>query len=328
MKTMNYFKFLRILTIFILTFLFSGNYKSKVLAQSNISLSVSPPISYLQIPPGTTRSHTVVLENTGDKTITVLPSIVDFYSDGKTGRAVISTELSFPYISFGTTEIKELSIPAHKKAQLTLYIDVPKDAVEKEYPLTVLFFSKRDNDVPKISAQQSNSALSEISGGIGSNLVILVSKESKLTHALKIISVATPKFVDSFGGIEFLPLAKNESISSLSASGSAKILNWKKETVSEFEIYPDVILGLNTRELRALRPGLAVDKPETGTFSYRPKFLLGPYQIVINLTNDSQQQDLKYIEVIYALPFSIVLVAILGIMITFVYIKKIRNAQK
>ena len=327
MKSMNGFKFLRMLTIFSLAFFFSGNYKSEVLAQSNISLSVSPPIFYLQVPPGTNRSHTVILENTGEKTIVVMPSIVDFSSDGKTGRAIISTELSFPYISFGTTQIKELSIPAHKKAQLTLYIDVPKNAVEKEYPLTVLFFSKNGGDASKIGTQQNNSTRSEISGGIGSNLVVLVSKENKLPNALKIISLHTPKFIDSFGGIEFLPLIKNESISSISASGSAKILNWKKDTISEFEIYPDVILGSSTRELRALRPGITSDKPETGTFSYKSNFLLGPYLIVVNLENDplQQQQNTKYIEVIYAFPFSIVLVVALGIIITFVYMKKIKN---
>ncbi len=328
MKTINYFKFLRILVIFLLAFIYSGNFKSKVLAQSNISLSVSPPISYLQVPPGTTRKHTVVLENTGDKTIVVMPSIVDFSSDGKTGRAIISNELSFPYISFGTTEIKELSIPAHNKAQLTLYIDVPKDAVEKEYPLTILFFSKNGEYIPNFGLQGTNSTKSEISGGIGSNLVILVSKESKLANALKVVSLKTPKFIDSFGWIEFLPLVKNETISSISASGSAKILNWKKDTISEFEIYPDVILGSNTRELRALRPGITPDKPETGTFSYKPKFLLGPYQIIVSLENDfsQQQQTSKYIEVVYAFPFSIILVAILGIIITFVYIKKIKKS--
>lgn len=322
MKTVKYLKtFAIVLLAFLLAFLFSSNYKSEVLAQANISLSVFPPISYLQVPPGTTRNHTVVLENTSNQTIIVMPSIVDFSSDGKTGRAIISNELSFPYISFGTTKIKELSIPAHKKAQLTLYIDVPKDAIEKEYPLTVLFFSKNDNHTQKIDTAQTTSTRSEISGGIGSNLIVLVSKESKLAHALKIISLDTPRFVDSFRGIEFLPLVKNESISSLSASGSAEILNWKKSTVSEFEIYPDVILGSSTRELRALRPGSALDKPETGTFSYQPKFLLGPYQIVVNLENSS-----AYIEVIYAFPFSIIFVAIVGIIVASTYLKKIKSA--
>lgn len=326
---MNYLKLPKILVIFLTMFLFSGNYKSLVFAQSEINLSVSPPISYLQVPPGTTRSHTVILENTGDKTITVLPSIVDFSSDGKTGRAVISDKLTFPYISFGTTEIKELSIPPHKKAQLTLYIDVPKEAVEKEYPLTVLFFSKNGDATPKTGASLATSTRSEISGGIGSNLVVLVSKENKLAQALKVISLETPRFVDSFSGIEFLPLVKNESISSISASGSAEILNWRKDIVSEFEIYPDVILGSSTRELRALRPGKDSDKPETGTFSYKPKFLLGPYQIVIELKNDSlqQQQDIRHIQVIYAFPFSIILVALIGIITTFVYIKKIKNEE-
>ena len=311
------------LAILLSIFIFSGGYKSEVMAQTSINLSVSPPISYLQVPPGTTRSHTVVLENTGDKAITVTPSIVDFSSDGKTGRAIISNELSFPYITFGAEEVKELSVPAHKKAQLTLHIDVPKDADEREYPLTILFSSKKDSGLSGIDPLQVISSNSQISGGIGSNLVVLVSKESKLSQALKVVKLNTPRFVDSFGRIEFSPLIKNDSFSSSAASGSAEILNWKKEAVVEFEIYPDIVLGTNSREIRALRLGIKSDKPETGAFSYKPSFLLGPYQIVINLEND-QQINSKYIEVIYALPFSIIFIVVIGTIIAVIYYKKVK----
>jgi hypothetical protein len=302
-------------------FLLSG-LSHKIKAQTDISLSVSPPISYLQVPPGTTRNHTVVLENKSDKAITVTPSIVDFSPDGKTGRAIISNELSFPYITFGISDIKDLSIPAHKKAQLTLYMDIPQDASEREYPLTILFFSK--NETPAFKINESNS---KITGAIGSNLVVLVSKESKLSQVLRVIDTNTPRFIDSFGRIEFSPLVKNESFASVAASGSAKILNWKKDIIVEFDIYPDIVLGSNTRELRALRPGISSDKPETGVFSYKPKLLLGPYQIVINIENN-QESNSQHVEVVYAFPFSITLIILVGVAVGFIYYKKIKNTDQ
>lgn len=324
---MKSFKTLKLLSTFLLMlFLWSGkNFQAS--AQSNISLSISPPISYLQVPPGSTRTHTVVLENTSDQDITVIPSLVDFYSDGKTGRAIISEKLSFPFITFGTSDIKELLIPANKKAQLTLYIDVPKDAEEKEYPISILFFSKEDSSFPTLNASQNAKSKSQISGAIGSNLIILISHQSKLSQALNVISLKTPRFVDSFGEIKFLPLVKNETLASVAASGSAQILNWKKEVVSEFDIYPDVILGSSSRELRALRIGVDIDKPETGNFSYKPNILFGPYQIVINLENDGSPQNLKYIEVVYAFPFSIIVVIIIGMTIAATYYRKIKISR-
>lgn len=291
----------------------------KALAQSELQLTVSPPISYLQVPPGTSRTHTVVLENDGNQTITVLPSIVDFASDGKTGRAVISNQLSFPYISFGQSVIQELSIPPKKRAQLTLYIDVPADAVEKEYPLTILFFSKDNQGYNNLSTTSS-----EITGGIGSNLVVLTSHNSDFQQVPKVLDLNTPKIVDSFSSIEFTPLIENESLASYSASGSAKIVNWRKDTQVEFELYPDVILGNSTRELRALRPGISSDQPETGSFSYKPKMLLGPYQVVITL-NNSQGEVTQYVEVVYAFPFSVAIIILVGIVISLIYSKKIKR---
>ncbi|MBP7700927.1 hypothetical protein KA111_02575 [Candidatus Woesebacteria bacterium] len=315
---------MRVIKFIIFLVIFLGFFKSRAVAQSNINLSVTPPISYLHVSPGTTRDHTVILENTGDETITVLPSIVDFTSDGKTGRAVISNQLSFPYISFGASDIKELSVPAHKKAQLTLHIDVPSDAEEKEYPITVLFFSKRSAGFSELNPLQLTSSYSQVSGAIGSNLVVLVSKNPTLEQAIKIIDLKSKTFVDSFGKIEFIPLIKNDSLSSSTATGSAKILNWRKEVVAEFEIYPDVILGLNSREIRALRSGESSDKPETGSFAFKPKFLLGPYQIVVNV-DENQLQKNNYIKVVYALPFSLIFVFILGIIVMLFYSKKIKK---
>jgi len=206
--------------------------------------------------------------------------------------------------------VKEVTIPPNKKAQLTLYINVPVEAEEKEYPTTVLFFSK--SELYKANKQLSSNTNSQVTGAIGSNLIVLVSKQNTFTKVLEIIKTNSPKIIDSFQKIEFSPLVKNNSFGAISASGSAKLVNWRKQTIAEFQIYPDTILGHNSRELRALLSDSDPEKPELGSFSFKSKFLLGPYQIVITLVDENNNLISQYVDVFYALPLAIILAIILG----------------
>jgi hypothetical protein len=287
-----------------------------IFAQSSeIHLTVSPPISYLHVAPGTARNHTIILENKGNADITVLPTIVDFTTDGKTGGVIVTNKLSFPYVSMGVdNSVKEVSIPPGKKAQLTLYINVPKEAEEKEYPLSVLFFSKTELD----ANQTSNS---QISAAIGSNLIVLVAKQNKFNKIFEVLDFNAPTFTDSFQKIEFSPSIKNNSLGAAVASGSAKIVNWRKQTITEFEVYPDVILGHNSRNVRALLSKSNPEQLEVGSFSYKPKFLLGPYQIVLTLLNEDNVEITQEIHVFYAFPVVVIVAVGIGLGI-YLYFKK------
>lgn len=313
-------KLFAMLTILI-NFLISQNI---VFAQeTQVNLSVSPPVSYLHVAPGTSASHTILLENNGDSPITVLPTIVDFTTDGKSGRAILTNQLTFPYISMGEDDsAKEVTIPPKKKAQLTLLIDVPKEAEEKEYPLTVLFFSNSKLDNSNII--QKTSTKSQITGAIGSNLIVLVAKQNKFEKFLEVIDLDFPKIIDSFQKVEFTPLVKNNSFGAATASGSAKIVNWRKQTIAEFEIYPDTILGHNSRELRAILSKSDQENPEVGSFSYKPKFLIGPYQIVVNLDSQNNQTISQEIYVFYALPLAIIFAGVVGTAI-YIYFSKTKH---
>ncbi|GIK83383.1 MAG: hypothetical protein BroJett025_00050 [Patescibacteria group bacterium] len=288
---------------------------NQVLAQaSEVNLTVSPPVSYLHVAPGTSANHTIILENSGETPITVLPTIVDFTTDGKTGRAIVTNQLTFPYVSMGVdNSVKEVTIPPNKKAQLTLYISVPHEAQEKEYPLTVLFFSKSEQEKAQNFQQNSQKSNSQINAAIGSNLIVLVSKQNSFTKTLEVLNINAPKFVDSFQQIEFSPLVKNNSLGAVVASGSAKIVNWRKQTIVEFDVYPDTILGHNSREIRALLSNSDPQKPEVGSLAYKPKFLIGPYQIVLTLTGQDGTVITQSVHVFYALPIAILAALLLGI---------------
>jgi len=307
------------LIIFSCLFLLIGT-KNNSFAQSTteVSLTISPPIAYLHVAPGTSKNHTVILENSGNTTITVLPTLVDFTTDGKTGRAIVSNQLTFPYISLGVdNSVTQVTIPPHKKAQLTLYIDVPENADEKEYPLTVLFFSQEE-----LSKNDTSIGNSKINAAIGSNLVVLVAKQNKFSKILEVLDANAPKIIDSFQKLEFAPLVQNNSFGATTASGSAKIVNWRKQTIAEFEIYPDTILGHNSRELRALFLN-DQEQPEPTSFSFKPNFMFGPYQIITTLNNDTEIIT-QSVYVFYAIPIAIIFVFVIAIIIS-VYFAKNKN---
>lgn len=303
-----------LLTLFLIIIFVS---KTQAFAQeSEVNLTVSPPVSYLHVAPGQSSKHTIILENSGDTSIIVLPTITDFTTDGKTGRAIVTNQLTFPYVSLGIdNSVKEITIPPQKKAQLTLYIDVPKEAEEKEYPLSILFFSKPDLEKTKNTTTSSNSTNSQVNAAIGSNLIVLVAKQNTFTKILEILDVNAPKIIDSFQKLEFKPLIKNNSFGAVAASGSAKIINWRKQTVAEFEIYPDIVLGHNSRELRALLSNSNIEKPESSSFSYKPQFMIGPYQIIMTLTSKDNTIITQSIHVFYAFPITIIATIIIGVII-------------
>ena len=290
--------------------------------ETEVDLTVSPPVSYLHVAPGTAANHTIILENSGTTSITVLPTIVDFTTDGKTGQVIVTNQLTFPYVSMGIdNSVKEVIIPPKKKAQLTLYINVPKQAEEKEYPLTVLFFSKTElESMQQNSSGTTNKTTSQVSAAIGSNLIVLVAKQNVFTKIVEVLDFNAPKIIDSFQKIKFAPILQNNSFGAIAASGSAKIFNWRKQTIAEFEIYPDTILGHNSRELRTLVSNSNPEQPEAGSFSYRPKFLIGPYQIVLTIRNE-QNIITQSVHIFYALPAVILLVIFIGIAIFSIFVQ-------
>ncbi len=319
------------LLILVLSSLFLSATTKEIYAQSELNLTVSPPIAYLHAPQGTSSKHTIILENSGDSPITVLPTLVDFTTDGKSGKVILTNQLTFPYVSLGVdNSVTEVTIPPQKKAQLTLYIDIPNDAEEKEYPLTVLFFSKDlvssapgDFSVNGANATLSNS---QVSGAIGSNLVVLVAKQNTFEKLLSVLDLQSPKIIDSFQEINFTPLVQNNSFGSITASGSAKIVNWRKQTIAEFQIYPDIILGHNSRELRALLSDTNPEKPEVANYKFKPSFIIGPYQIIVTLTNDTGTVT-QYVEVFYALPIALIVVGLSTILISVYFSKKNKETQ-
>jgi hypothetical protein len=285
-------------------------------AQGAVDLSVSPPTGYLKVQPGGQATHTIVLENSGDQTLVVTPKIVDFLPDGKTGAPVLQESHSFPYFDFESPQLDQVTVSPQSKAQLSLHIVVPQDATNREYPLSVLFESHT------VESTATPGVVAQVSGIIGSNIIVLVSDDTVPPTDLSIKSFQTSKIVDSLRSITFKPLVANAGYAASVASGSAQILNWQGTVIQQFSIKPAVVLGSSERELE-----LDSNESEAPTnFKYKPLFLFGMYKIRIQLetlSNDTPNVITKS-EAVFAAPVILIMIILTTSTAIFAYARRKR----
>ncbi len=259
-----------------------------------VNLAVSPPTAYLKVKQGSSATHTVVIENLSDQPLKVTPKIVDFSSDNQSNIPILSDTTTFPYFDSDPQSLAPLSLGPKSKAQLTLTITVPPGVPNQEFPLTVLFQSEQDTSFVVAAGS------TQVSGTIGSNLIVLVSSDTVVTPSLEISSFKTSSIVDSFRPLHFTPEVTNTGYAAAAASGSAQILDWQGKVIKEFPLRTLIILGNSKRNLETD----TVDGLATTSFSYKPLLLLGIYKISIDLIVQNQDQPIHLLETktIFALP--------------------------
>lgn len=274
---------------------------AQTIDQPILDLAVSPPVAYLKVRPGNRVEHSITLENIGPHDLSITPEVVDFSTDGLTNQPILGSSHSFPYFEDEARLKEPLLLPSQRRAQLTISMNVPSNAPEQEYPLTILFQGQvvamdgdsADNDSADGNGANSDDANSDgatpITGVVGSNLILLVSRAEQLVQELSIDRVEVDqtslgRIVDSTRPLVFYPIAYNQRPHAHQASGSAQITNWRGQVVADFDIYPDVVLGNDTRLLRAMVMDEAMETTPT-EFRHDPGFLLGPYTISVSLAN-------------------------------------------
>ena len=183
----------------------------------------------------------------------------------------------------------------------------PAGAKEQEYPLTILFHQQ--SPIANASSNLDTSqAKTQVSGSIGSNLIVLVSDQD-LDPQLQVKSINSPWLVDTLGSMEFTPVLENQLVSAAVASGSASVSNWQGKKLATWQIFPDVVLGGSTRNAQAIiqLPG---NVPKPGKFKLKTK-LWGPFTLTVNTThldsNDSLITDSSQTKLFFALPYKPIL---------------------
>ncbi len=303
---------------------------SPIYAQTTnaIDLSVSPPTTYFHIKPGSKLVHNVSLEHQGASPVTVTARIVDFTTDGQTGTPLLRNTSSFPHYSFtssGRAPTTTFELQPGQKHTTTITFDVPETADHDEYPLTILFEAK------PTAGTTIGVGNSDVTGIIGSNLIVLVSPTERDKGQVNVAKLDTPLVVDSLFPLRFQVTAENDGANATTASGSASITNWRGDEVAAFPIYPDMVLSGSSRILRTM-PDLttALEDPEvlSTNFEHQPAFLFGPYTVTVELEQNGSDEAASgasgsstHSKIVVAFPFSLAGALIIGVAL-YVALKK------
>lgn len=282
---------------------------TKTYAQELISeLTITPPVSYLQIKPGSKARHTITIENTGDSSLEVTPRAVDFTANGVSGMPMLSETTTFPYFQDAEQLFKPITLESGKKAQLTIQFSVPQTAPEKEFPLSIIFTAAPEKP-------DTDSSLASVTSGVASNVIVLVSNQNTLQQTLEVTNYDLSSVIDSFSPITANPVAKNNRFSTTTASGSATLKNWRGKVVAEYSVYPDNILGFSSRALRFVTKD-SLSNPENVVptpFTYDPLFFMGPYTLEISFIDPTSTSVSVHSKTIVVFPYKILLVVLGGI---------------
>lgn len=283
----------------------------QAITTTSIDLSVSPPVNYVSIKPGETKSYEIRLENPGETTLEIVPSLLDFEADDRSGRPIVKKTGTFPYLKLNHGALNfgsSFTLEAQQKLKLIINLEIPKTAPEEEFTMTIFFSFKNKIDLNMPNTQ------AKVSGTVGSNLILLVTRNLSDRGEIQLKSISTWPTIDSFMPIQFKVLAENIGQNATAASGSATILDWHDQKLAEFTIYPDMILAGSSRELRE-------NELISTEFRFKKPWLLGLYKIKIDLRKNSQlsTETVSLTKTIVALPITITLLPLIGYTLYYFY---------
>lgn len=276
---------LLLLLIFIFVFSFST---TGAIAQS-FSLSVDPPIVHLLVKPGKTVRQTYTLLNVGDPT-TVTVSVTPFTPRGSSGNVTLVDCNRIQYYSCTSTSwftilpSRSLFLRKNASAKLQLKMEVPFDAEERDYYLSLVFSALAPRS-------QSDSGVG-VSGQIVSNTLISVSETGRTEMSGRLedlqilrgsrVSIGNFRttIVDSFADIPVRLVVKNTGTHSFDISGRLT-LKTPFLPESQFTLLPKTILASSSRLMQVEN---ATNDSFNSSLSLPASFYLGPNTLKASIT--------------------------------------------
>lgn len=278
-------------------------------AETALDLSITPPTTYLNLKPGETKQHTVLIKNTGSADLLVQLNLSDFQSDNSTGFPTLTGSSSFAYIKIRDEKIDwqtDFLLKQGAEKKVTLELNIPENATLGEYPLTLLVSGSKLG--AKIAGQ------SPITGMIGSNLVVLIASSDQDQSNITLKSFSGKTIIDSLQSLRFSVSFENTGTHAAPIQGRAKITNMFGTEVRRYLLYPDMVLAHSSRKVRFVDTtntqitdvaSLAeqTELAPTDQPTYSSLLLFGPYFITI----EYPQGTVSHTSI--ALPISLLLAA-------------------
>lgn len=297
--------------------------ESGKIQQPELNLSLSPPITYLSIRPGETKSYQLTLQNSGTRNLQVQLQLADFESDNQTGQPILKPNSKFNYLkprdkawNWQTPQL----LKSGETVKIWLDVTAPASVMASEYHLTILAQAAATSENPNFNSSDSIGSSGSVTGLIGSNLVLAIAKDSVNLSQIFLEDWQFPKFVDSLGEIDIKGLVKNSGNQAGPIIGKATFAGPDGKILKTWLIYPDMVLPNTTRAVRVVditsdpsaNPDTWFTLPNlvlSNNLNFKPRWLFGNYIFKIQLFkqnySETQAKSEKTVQ-ITALPFGIV----------------------
>ena len=310
-KMQNYnskFKIIKTL-ILLVTFHFSLLTFNLTQAEAaGFSLSISPPVTKINIQPGTTQDASITIENKNSESIDLSIRLQALKpSDLSNSLVLIDDDLPIfknVFILDNSKPVTSLSLAPLEKKQLVLRLDLPKEAIPSDSYFSVIFENK-----PSVVEKTTSVA---IQGGIGTNVILAIGNHKASGEITKF---SAPYFIQN-GPVSFTAQLTNTSNHFIAAQGVVFITNTFGQTIGKITIPQTTILANSTKKIT--KPGVV----------WPEKFLLGKYKATLMLSLSPNGQILTKSTTFIALPvYLLFLIILIAISLT-ILIKRIKKHIK
>ncbi len=290
--------------LFVAAFLFliSGNKFLKA-SMGGEGLTISPPISELNLKPGETATEVIRLTNPTDRLIEVYPKVMNFGAKGEGGEPAFTeaTDESAKYSLAKWIEISQgkIALTPEQVVEFKYQISIPKDA-EPGGHYGVVFFA---TEPPKVSEDSSKVSIGSMVGSL-----ILTKVPGTIIEKGNLESFSAPWF--SFNSpVEFTTRVSNNGNIHFKPKGEIRIKDWAGKEIDSVKV---------NEELGNILP----DSVRKFTSKWAPQqswfFPIGRYKAELKLTYGESEKELTGNVYFWIIPlWFIILLVVIFVLLTF-----------
>ncbi len=307
-----------------------------------LTLSISPPLLQTIIKPGKSIMIAYTIRNSGDPTI-ITSNVVSFEAKDNLGNITLKNEIEGPVrFSLDNADI-QLGKPFFMKTgdsqQILLRIRIPDGAPEGDYYYTLLGESEPPPTVEGVQTARAKAT-------IGSNILITVTNTGTVDVKGNVaLFDVLPRFsFNAFGSIfkvfdsnDKIPLVlivDNKGSNLITPEGKITLKGNFGEQAS-YDIIPQNILAQSQRLLTASNSAefTCPDSGNQPSYCKQPitvllsGFFIGLYKLSTTISFGEHAPNIFGSTSFIALPFKLIFALLVGIIIAFIIIKRVKKEE-
>lgn len=323
---MKWYSFIFLIVVFL-------THADQIEAQE-FSVGVYPPVIQASTLPPTVIKPKITLSNKTQSELALNIELKPFRPTGKGDGSVsypnsksLPEYLIFPRIKFfeSENEINQVILGPNETKEITMQLDVDRDAPLSDYYYSVVFITQSDKD---------GTENIQIPAGISTNVILSIGQNK--SKDIKIDLFSSPKVIHS-SPVPFTLLVKNNGENLITPSGNVEIVNMFGDTVEKIPILPEYVLSKSTRFLveetyasRSSELNTYVEKLDNkNVLLFNKNGLFGKYEAKVNgfILEESGVLFTSSL-VFYVLPIPYIIAVFLSITITIVIFIKLKRKKR